>query len=164
MEMYTLDKEINSLIDEAVGYEFAAQYFYTSAFSFCALKNYTGGKAFFHKEAHDEKEHADRLIEYAADWGHSVKLNDVLMPDKVKDLGDIIRQALTMEYDLCEFYKKAYKRAIDKQVNTAIALFSDYVRIQDEAVREYSNLLQSYEGYASGGELGVRLFDKEVLG
>lgn len=163
MAEYTLDKKITKLIDELVGEELYASYHYKSAFAWCALKNFTGGKAFFDQESQDEQVHATGLIDYAADWGHIVKFGDILAPDNFKSLVDIIDKSLELEYSLCTKYKEAYKIALDLQANTAVALFAKYIQIQDDAVREYSTLLQQATDYAMGGEMGVRLFDKDIL-
>ena len=163
MAEYTLNPKITKLIDDLVNEELFASYHYKSAFAWCALKNYEGGKAFFNKESIDEQEHATGLIDYAADWEHLVRFGDISAPDTFTSLVDIIEKSLDLEYVLCEKYKEAYKLAIDLQVNTAIALFADYIKIQDNAVREYSTLLQQAKAYATGGEMGLRLFDENIL-
>jgi ferritin len=161
---YTLNAKINKLIDDLVNDELFASYHYKSAFAYCAKHNYTGGKKFFNEESIDEQVHATDLIDYAADWGHIVKFAEIDTPDTFKSLVDIIDKSLSIEYTLCEKYKEAYKTAVDLQVNTAISLFAKYVEIQDNAVREYLTLLEQATSYASGGELGVRLFDENILG
>jgi ferritin len=161
---YTLNAKINKLIDDLVNDELFASYHYKSAFAYCAKHNYTGGKKFFNEESIDEQAHATDLIDYAADWGHIVKFADIDTPDTFKSLVDIIDKSLQLEADLCAKYSDAYKTAIDLQANTAIALFAKYVEKQDNAVREYSTLLEQATSYASGGELGVRLFDENILG
>jgi len=163
MAEYTLNTKITKLIDDLVNEELFASYHYKSAFAWCALKNYDGGKAFFDKESQDEQVHATGLIDYAADWGHLVKFSDVAMPDSFKSLVDIIDRSLDLEFVLCVKYNEAYKVAVDLQVNTAISLFAEYIKIQDKAVREYSTLLQQAKDYSSGGEMGLRLFDKDIL-
>lgn len=163
MAEYTLNTKITKLIDDLVNEELFASYHYKSAFAWCALNNYDGGKAFFDKESQDEQVHATGLIEYAADWGHLVRFSDVAMPDSFKSLVDIIDRSLDLEFVLCEKYKAAYKLALDLQENTAVALFAKYIQIQDDAVREYSTLLQQATEYATGGDMGVRLFDKDIL-
>lgn len=163
MAEYTLNPKITKLIDGLVNQELFASYHYKSAFAWCALKNFNGGKSFFNKESKDEQKHATGLIDYAADWGHLVRFSDVVTPDTFKSLIDIIDKSLSLEYDLCQEYKAAYKIALDIQENTAVALFAKYIQIQDDAVREYSTLLQQATDYASGGEMGIRLFDTQVL-
>ena len=160
---YTLNAKINKLIDDLVNDELFASYHYKSAFAYCAKHNYTGGKKFFNEESIDEQVHATDLIDYAADWGHIVKFADIDTPDTFKSLVDIIDKSLQLEADLCAKYSDAYKTAVDLQVNTAISLFSKYVEIQDKAVREYLTLLEQANGYAAGGEMGLRLFDENVL-
>jgi ferritin len=160
---YTLNAKINKLIDDLVNDELFASYHYKSAFAYCARHNYTGGKKFFNEESIDEQVHATDLIDYAADWGHIVKFADIDTPDTFKSLVDIIDRSLQLEADLCAKYSDAYKTAVDLQVNTAISLFSKYVKIQDKAVREYLTLLEQANGYAAGGEMGLRLFDENVL-
>jgi len=161
---YTLNAKINKLIDDLVNDELFASYHYKSAFAYCAKHNYTGGKKFFNEESIDEQVHATDLIDYAADWGHIVKFAEIDTPDTFKSLVDIIDKSLSLEYDLCQKYKEAYKEALDIQSNTAVALFAKYIQIQDDAVREYSTLLEQATSYATGGEMGIRLFDENVLG
>lgn len=163
MAEYTLNTKITKLIDDLVNEELFASYHYKSAFAWCALNNYDGGKAFFDKESQDEQVHATGLIDYAADWGHLVKFSDVAMPDRFTSLVDIIDKSLDLEYVLCEKYKSAYKVALEIQENTAVALFAKYIEIQDKAVREYDTLLKQITSYATGGEMGVRLFDENIL-
>lgn len=163
MAEYTLNPKITKLIDDLVNEELFASYHYRSAFAWCALKNYQGGKSFFDKESKDEQKHATGLIDYAADWGHIVRFSDISMPDSFNSLVDIIDKSLELEYSLCEKYKGAYKLALEIQENTAVALFAKYIEIQDNAVREYSTLLQQATSYATGGEMGVRLFDENIL-
>jgi ferritin len=161
---YTLNAKINKLIDDLVNDELFASYHYKSAFAYCARHNYTGGKQFFNQESKDEQKHATGLIDYAADWGHIVRFADIDTPDTFKSLVDIIDKSLQLETDLCEKYNEAYKTAVDLQVNTAISLFAKYVEIQDKAVREYLTLLEQATSYATGGEMGIRIFDENVLG
>lgn len=161
MAEYTLDSTIAKLIDEAINHELSAQYFYTSAYSFCSQKQYVGGMKFFNEEAKSEKKHANGLIDYATDWGYQPKLSDVLSPDKFSSLKNILDKACGIEYELLDFYKAAYKKAMDIAPNVAVALFAKYVQIQDDSVREYQNLIGQYNVY---GDSLVALFDKEVLG
>lgn len=90
MAEYTLNPKITKLIDDLVNEELFASYHYKSAFAWCALKNYEGGKAFFNKESIDEQEHATGLIDYAADWEHLVRFGDISAPDTFSSLVDIV--------------------------------------------------------------------------
>jgi len=164
MVEYTLNSKVTKLIDDLVNEELFASYHYKSAYAWCALKNYVGGKKFFDEESKDEQEHATGLIEYAADWGHVARLTDINQPDTdFTSLADIVQRSYTLEYELCQKYKDAYKIAIDVQVNTAIALFAKYLDKQDAAVRKYANLMNDLARYGDT-PLGISMFDKDVLG
>lgn len=164
MAEYTLNPKITKLIDDLVNEELFASYHYKSAYAWCALKNYVGGKKFFDEESKDEQEHATGLIEYAADWGYVARLTDISQPDTdFVSLADIIQRSLELEYALCEKYKAAYKTALEIQPNAAVALFAKYIDIQDAAVREYANLMNDLARYGDT-PLGISMFDKDVLG
>jgi hypothetical protein len=61
--------------------------------------------------------------------------------------------------------KEEQRVAKEQEANTRKEIETTFnVEIQDNAVREYSTLLEQATSYASGGELGVRLFDENVLG
>jgi hypothetical protein len=70
-------------------------------------------------------------------------LVDIAPPSPFKSLEDIFDKAYNMEYDLLEAYEKDATDTFSECIGT-FNVFTDFVRVQNESVIEYSNLLNIF--------------------
>ena len=64
----TLPENIISALNDRLGDEYTAHYFYRGAANWCQGVAYTKAAAFFAKEAAAELEHAEKIQKYIVDW------------------------------------------------------------------------------------------------
>ena len=138
----TLPTEIISVLEERIGDEYTAYYFYRNAANWCKDKNYKKAAQYFESEASSELEHSKGLQDYLTQWNTVPSVPQVETTANLESLVDIINKAYTLEYNLLLKYSK------DQQSFTNIhpATFNfiqKYVDVQNDSVSEYSDLLNA---------------------
>jgi ferritin len=137
-----LPENVISMINERIGDEYTAYYFYTNATNWCKDKNYKKAAAFFQAEAQSELEHSKGLQDYLTQWNILPELPQVPTNQTFETLVDIINKAYSVEYNLLLKYSK------DQQIllgvhSATFNFIQKYVDIQNESVEEYSDLLNA---------------------
>lgn len=141
-EPKTLPDPIVSALQDRIGDEYNAHFFYVNASNWCQGVGYLKAAAFFAKEAANELEHSAKVQKYLVDWNVDVKLPTPKTDATFATLIDIISQAYDMEYALYEAYNKTSAALF--QVDLATFDFLQELRIgQRESVAEYSDFLNA---------------------
>lgn len=137
-----LSEEIVAMLEARIGDEYKAHYTYRAAANWCKNANYKKAAAYFEAEASSELEHAKGLQEYLTQWNVMPSIPSVDAGREFSGLVDIINQAYSMEYALLVCYSKQQVELIDMHPATH-NFIQKYVNIQNDAVGEYSDLLNA---------------------
>ena len=137
-----LPEVIEELLNDRIGDEYAAHYFYRNAANWCKNMNYKKAASFFEAEASSELEHAKGLQDYLTQWNLLPVIPQAPTTKNFNGLVEIVGLAYEMEFGLFGKYSDAQKLSL----NTHPATFNfiqSYVNIQNDAVAEYSDLLNA---------------------
>ena len=137
-----LPDNVINIINERIGDEYTAYYFYTNAANWCKDKNYKKATAYFQAEAQNELEHSKGLQDYLTQWNILPNLPQVPTNQKFEDLVDIINQAYSLEYNLLMKYSKDQQSLLGVHPPT-FNFIQKYVDIQNQSIEEYSDLLNA---------------------
>jgi ferritin len=144
-----------------LSYEKTAEYFYQSLANWGRIHGYPGLEKWANNEAKDEKKHFKKLTEFLADWGAYPPYPLIDEPNRdFLSIKDALQKAYKMEYDLLLYYNKISTSALTLHLNT-FDFLTFYRNVQDEAVRNLTNLMSILENYS---DEDVIYFDNTVLG
>ncbi len=153
METYKLDEIVVDILNARLADEYNAERFYIAASIWCDLNGFERASKHFVDEYHDERRHAHKLQKHASDWNIALTLPTVSEPQpEFESLTAIIEMAYKMEYALCEAYQNDIK-AIDTEYPATEVFLSKFIKIQDEAVTSYSDMLKKLDGITTKFEL-----------
>lgn len=156
-----IDKSVATKLIERLKDEYDAMYFYTAVANWCQGKGYEGAAKFFYKEADNEKSHANKIERYLTDWNMFFELPKIDQPDKdYRSLVDVIEQAYDIEYGLYEAYEKT-SRAIFTSDLCAFDFLTDFRKIQNDSVIEYSDVLNEIKTIGEGNSFALYYWQKE---
>jgi ferritin len=159
----TLPAEIVTEINSRIGDEYAAHYFYRNAANWCHNANYKKAAVFFDAEAASELEHAKGLQDYLTQWNIIPEIPSAPTNVVFPNLVEIINNAYDMEFGLFEKYSAA--QISFSQVHAATFNFlQGYVNIQNEAIAEYSDLLNALVLIDPFNKFEVLYFENEYFG
>jgi ferritin len=137
-----LPEEIVAMLEARIGDEYKAHYTYRNAANWCRNANYKKAAAYFEAEANSELEHAKGLQDYLTQWNIMPQIPAVDPAREFSGLVDIVNQSYTMEYALLMAYSEQQVELVDLHPATH-NFIQKYVNIQNEAVGEYSDLLNA---------------------
>ena len=138
----TLPEDIVSKLNDRIGDEYTAHYFYRYAANWCQGVNYPNAAAFFTKEAAAELEHAEKLQKYLVDWNADPILPSVKFSGKFDSLIDVVNKAYAIEFDLGEKYNEDSADVFSMHLPT-FDFLQGFREIQTESIAEYSDLLNA---------------------
>lgn len=157
IKLKTLPESVITRINERLTDESTARIFYKAAAAYCDVNGLPNMKKYFIAESESENGHFDKLLEHLTGWNSEPTLVDIAPPVPFKSLEDIFDRAYNMEYDLLEAYEENATDTFKECIGT-FNVFTDFVRIQNESVIEYANLINIFATY--NGQLG--LFDAYI--
>jgi ferritin len=154
-----LSEGIQMILNDRIIDEYVAHYFYRNAANWCQNVNFKEAASYFIQESNTELEHAKKIQEYLTQWNCAPILMPVKSDLEFNSLIDIINQAYLMEYNLLETYSSNQKDLLSMHIPT-FNFIQEYVNIQNEAVGEYSDLLNALELINVENKLDVLIFEK----
>lgn len=155
----TLPTNIEALLNERLGDEYNAYYFYRNAANWCKGANYKNAAVFFDGEAAAELGHAQGLQDYLTQWNLLPQIPQVETVREFSSLIDIINKAYVIEYDLLQKYSVNQQELL--LVHPATFNFiQKYVDIQNGEVSEYSDLLNAACLINPNNKLDVLIFEQ----
>lgn len=158
-----LKKEVISLLNQRIGDEYTAHYFYRSAANWCHNMSYKKAAAFFDDEANDELEHAKNLQKYMTDWDVLPSIPKVETNVKFSNLAEIIVQAYDMEYGLLQSYSDNAKVIFGLDQAT-YAFIQDYVKQNTGSTAEYADLLNALQLINPENNFEMLYFENQYFG
>lgn len=154
-----LEEGIVAIFNERIGDEYTAHYFYRNAANWCKDKNYKKAASFFEAEANSELEHAKGLQDYLTQWNVYPTIPGAPTSGDFSGLVDIINKAYEMEYGLFQKYSGDQKSMLQMHPAT-FNFIQKYVDIQNDAVGEYSDLLNAINLVDSNNKFEVLYFEQ----
>ncbi|CAM9723808.1 ferritin heavy chain B-like [Lethenteron reissneri] len=163
-------QEVEAAINRQVNQELYASYVYSSmAYYFdrddVALKNF---HKFFKELSHEERDHAEKLLEYQNKRGGRVVLQDIKKPDR-DEWGnglEALQLALQLEKSVNQALLELHALA-DKNKDPQLCDFieSHYLEEQVDAIKQLGEHITNLKrlGVPQAG-VGEYLFDKMTLG
>ncbi len=145
------------MLNEAAEHELYASNFYKYLGACVQRAGLFGAQKFFEKEAETEVKHFYKLRDIVNDMGCEIETPAIDQPKSLKDddcIKCILEAAYSLEYELLEFYSKAYTSAKSVAVQVAII---EFVNIQRASVGEYGDLLARFSKASD-----ILVFDKEL--
>lgn len=111
-------------LQRQMNHEFAAAHAYTALAVWCAENNLKGCSRFFHHQAAEEREHAQKFLDHILDRGATPALTAIDAPPAgFKTLLDVVRMAQKMEQVNTAGIHKVYEAALAaKDYPTQVAL------------------------------------------
>lgn len=158
----TLPTEIVAMFDARLGDEYTAHYYYRGAANWCKNANYDKAAAFFEAEAASELEHAKGLQDYLTQWNVIPSIPPAPIRKDFRSLVEVINGAYEMEYGLFEKYSAGQAELISSHPAT-FNFIQGYVNIQNQAIAEYSDLLNALTLINVTNPLDVLFFEKNYF-
>lgn len=157
-----LPANIADTFNERIGDEYTAHYFYRNAANWCRNANYKKAAAFFEAEANSELDHAKGLQDYLTQWNLIPAIPAAPSNQKFEGLVDIINKAYKLEFELFNKYSKD-QQAIFAEHPATFNFIQKYVDIQNDAVAEYSDLLNALQLVDIEKKLDVLIFEDKYF-
>jgi ferritin len=157
IKLKTLPDSVVTRINERLLDEQTARIFYKAAAAYCDVAGLPNLKKYFIAESESENRHFDKLLDHLTGWNIQPTLTEVKPPEPFKSLESVLEDAYNMEYALLEAYEKDSQDTFKECIGT-FNVFTDFVRIQNESVIEYANIINIFANY--NGQLG--LFDAYI--
>merc|ERR1711860_26575 len=156
--------ETESLINKQINMELYASYVYLSLSAYFARDDVAlhGFAKRFRDASHEEREHAEKLIDYQNMRGGRVVFREVAKPPS-DEWGTAIEATLELEKTVNESLLTMHKSAGDKNdAQFTDFLEGEFLKEQVEAIKEIGDLITRMK--RAGDGLGLHLVDKELLG
>ena len=151
------------VLNDRIGDEYAAHYYYNAASNWCAGVGYKKAAAFFAAEAAAELEHAQKLQKYVVDWNALPNIPKATTFYDFANLPEIIEGAYKLEYDLFTKYNKDSQMLFSIDIAT-FDFLQAFRQIQTESVAEYSDLLNALQLIDVDKRLDLIHFEELYLG
>ena len=159
-----LKKEVISLLNQRIGDEYIAHYFYRNAANWCHNLSYKKAAEFFDKEAKDELKHAQGLQKYMTDWDVKPTIPQVETLRKFDNLADIIVNAYDMEYKLLQSYSENSKTIFGFGDMATFVFLQDYVKRNTSSTAEYADLLNALQLINPENNFELLYFENQYFG
>ena len=154
--------KLSEALNERIGDEYTAYYFYRNAANWCKGANYNKAGEFFENEASAELEHSKGVQDYLTQWNIIPTIPQAPTNVTFTSLVDVINKAYEMEYGLLEKY--SMDQIAFAEIHPATFNFiQKYVDIQNNEVSEYSDLLNALELIDCNNKLDVLFFEKNYF-
>lgn len=159
----TLSPEVEAMLNEDLGEEYKAYFFYRNAANWCKGVNYAKAAAFFDGEAAAELTHAQGIQDYLTQWNLIPQIPQVQTIVPFESLQDIVTKAYNLEFNLLQKYSADQQSLLTLHPAT-FNFIQTYVNYQVEEVAEYSDLLNALELIDTNNRLDVLYFENQYFG
>merc|ERR1712002_1377352 len=157
--------ETESLINKQINMELYASYVYLSLSAYFARDDIAlhGFSKRFREASHEEREHAEKLIDYQNTRGGRVVFRDIAKPsaDEWGSALEAVEATLQLERSVNESLLAMHKAA-DQQNDAQFTDFleGEFLKEQVEAIKEIADLTTKMK--RAGDTLGLHIIDKEL--
>lgn len=141
--------------------EFTAHIYYTNIANCLGAIGFRKLEDFFRKEAADEREHAQEVMNFVIDWGAHIYMPELPEIETPTDIKEMFNGAYEMEAALYESYCESMDAA-ENVDRSAYNFFAKKVEDQRKSVAEYRDYLDQLERYNTPFEL--EMFEDKYFG
>ena len=158
-----LPSDVENLLNERLGDEYTAYFFYRNAANWCKNVNYPKAAAFFEAEASGELGHAQGIQDYLSKWNCYPMIPQVPTIINFSSLVDVINKAYEIEYALLGKYEGDQQMLLTTHPAT-FNFIQGYVDIQVGEVSEYSDYLNALQLINTNSRLDIMFFEDKYFG
>lgn len=116
MEGINISTKLFAAINKQIGFELYSGYLYKSMAIYCKLNNFKGMASWLNMQAHEENEHAEKMMEHLIDRGYKVVLPKIdEPPSNFKSVTEIFEKAFEHEKHVTANIHKLYKLAVAEE-------------------------------------------------
>jgi len=159
-----LKKEVVALLNQRIGDEYTAHYFYRNAANWCHNMSYKKAAKFFDTEAKDELKHAQSLQKYMTDWDVLPEIPKAETIVNFDNLADIIVRAYDMEFGLLQSYSENAKTIFNLSDMATFVFLQDYVKQNTGSTSEYADLLNALQLINPENNFELLYFENKYFG
>lgn len=163
MKKELISKPFKTMLDSLADLEMYNNYLYRHVANWCQKAGYFGAQKHFLKEADEEIEHYQKVVDFLNDGGMLVTLGTIEAPaDEFETLHDALLAAYNQEL----YTEKEYAKLAEKAMGTDHVIYDFAIHIlqhQRKAVGEYGDLISRYERVKDNSS-GILTIDKELGG
>merc|ERR1712189_40824 len=157
--------DTESLINKQINMELYASYVYLSLSAYFARDDIAlhGFAKRFREASHEEREHAEKLIDYQNTRGGKVVFREIAKPssDEWGTALEAVEATLQLERTVNESLLTMHKAADDlHDAQFTDFLEGEYLKEQVEAIKEIADLVTKMK--RAGDGLGLHIIDKEL--
>jgi ferritin len=141
-------------LNRQLNHEFSAAHAYLAMSTWCAARNLKGFAGFFSKQAEEEREHAEKMIEHVLDRGLAPQLAAILAPKQEFDsLLKVAEQAQKMEQVNTQGINAVYEAAVAAKDYPAQVLMHWFINEQVEEEAWAAEMVDRVQGATCAGSL-----------
>lgn len=142
-------------------HELGAAHAYTALAVWCAAQNLKGFARFFHKQSGEEREHAQRFMDYLNDRGVTPELAALPAPKgRFKTVLEVAKHARAMEQANTAGILKAYEAALKAADYPSQVHLQWFITEQVEEEAWCDEMVERVEAAGTGG--GIGFLDRHI--
>ena len=141
-------------LNRQLNHELSAAHAYQALAIWCAARNFTGFASFFAKQASEEREHAEKMIQHLLDRGATPELS--ALPGPGRDLAallDVALQAQAMEQANTRGINTVYEAALAAKDYPAQVLMHWFINEQVEEEAWAAEMVDRVKSASCAGSL-----------
>lgn len=156
----SIHPEVMDLLNEQIAIEMKASASYLAMASWCDQRELLNSKAFFYKQAEEEREHGMKIFEFINEAGGAAKSPSILdVNNEFESLRSIYEMSLEQEIHVTQSIYKAFKKA--RQVDD----FASEVFLQwfvNEQVEEEDTVRSILDVFDLMGDMPLKMIDERL--
>jgi ferritin len=152
MPAASIPSRVASELQRQFNHELAAAHAYTALAVWCTDQNLKGFARFFHKQAGEEREHAQRIMNHLLDRGVMPELGALPAPkSRFKTLLEVAKHARSMEQANTAGIHQAYEAGLGAKDYPSQVLLHWFITEQVEEESWCSEMVERVEAAQAGG-------------
>ena len=144
-----LSENLSKLMINQVNKELYSSYLYLSIANFYEEKGLKGFSNWFKKQAEEEKEHAEKFIEYLHDNNEHVTFESIEAPkNEFKDYKEPLSIQIAHEKYVTSLINALYRQALDDNDYRSLNFLNWFINEQAEEEKTAQDLLTTFEYFS----------------
>ena len=154
MSKSTIPAKVFTELNRQLNHELSAAHNYQALSLWCTARNLTGFASFFSRQAGEEREHAEKMIDHALDRGATPELAALPAPPReFASLLDVALQAQAMEQANTKGINAVYEAALAAKDYPAQVLMHWFINEQVEEEAWCAEMVDRVKGASCAGSL-----------
>lgn len=144
-----LSENLSKLMINQINKELYSSYLYLSIANFYEEKGLKGFSNWFKKQAEEEKEHAEKFIEYLHDNNEHVTFESIEAPkNEFKDYKEPLSIQIAHEKYVTSLINALYRQALDDNDYRSLNFLNWFINEQAEEEKTAQDLLTTFEYFS----------------